>query len=68
MTNLCQKVGGKMGDLSHITSVIVAFDFSRGSDVDVAIVGKRDNGRTLIINEFQGEEARELYRRLTSRK
>lgn len=46
-------------------SVIVSWDFSHGKDVNVLLVGKQTNGRVDIVNAFQGEEAEELYKRLT---
>lgn len=46
-------------------AVIVSWDFSHGKDVGVLIVGKQENGRVNIINAFQGEEAKELYNKLT---
>lgn len=49
-------------------SVIVSWDFSHGKDVGVLLVGKQVNGRVEIVNAFQGEEAYELYRRLTVQK
>lgn len=49
-------------------SVIVSWDLSHGKDVGVLLVGKQLNGRVEIINAFQGEEAYELYRKLTVQK
>lgn len=49
-------------------SVIVSWDFSRGKDVGVLIVGHQKNGQVEVINAYQGEEAYELYRRLTIQK
>lgn len=49
-------------------SVIVSWDLLHGKDVGVLLVGKQVNGRVEIINAFQGEEAYELYRRLTVQK
>lgn len=37
-------------------SVIVSWDFSRGKDVGVLIVGSQKNGRVDIINAYQGKE------------
>ena len=49
--------------------ILVSIDFSHGNDADVLIVGrKRPNESVEIINAFQGEEARELYSRLTTAK
>jgi len=41
-------------------SVIVSWDFSRGKDVGVLIVGSQKNGRVDVINAYQGKEAYEL--------
>lgn len=49
-------------------SVIVSWDFSRGKDVGVLIVGGQKNGQVDIINAYQGKEAYELYRKLTVKK
>lgn len=50
-------------------SVIVSWDFSHGRDVGVLIVGeKRMNQSVDIINAYQGEEAYELYKKLTVKK
>lgn len=49
-------------------SVIVSWDLSHGKDVGILLVGKQVNGRVEIINAFLGEEAYELYRKLTVQK
>ena len=49
-------------------AVIVSWDFSHGKDVGVLIVGKQEHGQVEIINAFQGEEAKDLYKRLVTRK
>jgi hypothetical protein len=49
-------------------SVIVSWDFSRGKDAGILIVGSQKNGRVDIINAYQGKEAYELYRKLTVKK
>ena len=49
-------------------SVIVNWDFSRGKDAGILIVGSQQNGRVDIINAYQGKEAYELYRKLTVKK
>lgn len=46
-------------------SVIVSWDFSHGQDVGVLIVGEQKKGKVEIVNAFQGEEAEELYKKLT---
>lgn len=49
-------------------SVIVSWDFSRGEDVGVLIVGSQKNGRVDVINAYQGKEAYELYQKIMSQK
>lgn len=49
-----------------IGSVIVSYD-NQSNDVPILIVGKkRLNQSVEIINAFQGDEAVELYKRLTT--
>lgn len=49
-------------------TLLVGIDFSKGEDVGVLVVGrKRPNESIDIINAFQGEEARALYERLTTK-
>lgn len=52
-----------------IDSVVVSVDFSNKNDTGVMLVGrKRMNQSMEIINAFQGDEARELYERLITKK
>lgn len=37
-------------------SVVVGWDFSRGKDVGVSIIGGQKNGQADVINVYQGEE------------
>lgn len=48
-------------------SVIVSWDFSHGQDVGVLIVGEQKRGKVEIVNAFQGAEAEELYKKLTTK-
>ena len=49
-----------------VGSVIVSYD-NQSNDVPILIVGKkRLNQSVEIINAFQGDEATELYKRLTT--
>lgn len=50
--------------MNAVDSFLVGIDFSNGMDVGVLVVGKRRNGKTDIVNMFQGEEAVELYEKL----
>lgn len=48
-------------------SVIVSWDFSKGKDVGVLLVGRQKPGRNVeIINAFQGKEAEDIYKKLTT--
>ena len=54
------------GGLKMIGSVIVSYD-NQSNDIPILIVGKkRLNQSVEIINAFQGDEAIELYNRLTT--
>ena len=45
---------------------IVSWDFSRGDDQGVLIVGEQKDGKMNIINAFAGEEAHEIYEKLST--
>lgn len=48
---------------------IVAWDFSRsedGKDHCVLIVGQKNNGVMKIVNAFEGEEACDIYKKLST--
>ena len=46
--------------------VSVDFDMQGGPDTAILVVGKKKKGEAVdIVNAFQGEEAMELYRKLT---
>ncbi len=50
----------------HINeSFIVSVDFSK-EDTGVLIVGKQKKGKVDIVNAFQGEEAWDLFNKLTT--
>lgn len=50
-------------------SILVGFDDTDGADECVLIVGRKTPGEVVdIINAFQGEEARDLYLKLTTKK
>lgn len=47
--------------------ILVSVDFSHGEDKGVMCVGRQEPGKPLkVINAFQGEEAVELYKKLTT--
>lgn len=49
--------------------VIVSWDFSHGKDYDILLVGQKAPGKGVdVINAFQGEEAFEIYEKLTTKK
>lgn len=52
--------------MNSIGSVIVSWDLSNGRDNSILLVGKQVNGHVYIVNAFQGEEAVELYKKLTT--
>lgn len=45
---------------------IVSWDFTRGKDMGVLIVGKQDKGKMSIVNAFQGKEAHDIYEKLST--
>ena len=47
-------------------TLLIGYDFSHGKDISVVIVGRRTKGTIEIINELYGQEAEELYERLTT--
>lgn len=50
-------------------ALLIGYDDTNGKDETVLIVGRKTEGEVAeIINAFQGDEARELYRKLTERK
>lgn len=55
-----------MGLKNKANTFLVSFDYRHG-DIPVLIVGRRGKEKEIdIINAFQGEEAEELYRKLTT--
>ena len=50
-------------------AVVVSYEGAYGLDTSVLIVGEKQPGdATKIINAFQGEEATELWKKLTVKK
>ena len=50
-------------------SVIISWDYTKGKDHAVAVVGQKTWGQaTKVINAFEGEEAIELVRKLCESK
>lgn len=53
--------------MKNSDTLLVGFDHSSG-DIAVLIVGRKDTDESVqIINQFQGEEAVELYRKLVGK-
>jgi hypothetical protein len=50
-----------------VGSYIVSWDFSRGNDTDILLVGSQKNGRVEVVNAFQGKDAHEVYEKLTKK-
>ena len=49
--------------------ILVSFDEGRDDEIPILIVGRKHFRKEVdIINAFQGDEARELYNRLITRK
>ena len=50
------------------SSIIVSYDASENGDETILLVGKKNLNETIkIINAFQGEEAKNLWKKLTER-
>lgn len=50
-----------------VDSLIISIDISNGKDNTVLIVRRKTVGQqVIIVNAFQGEEALDLYNRLTT--
>lgn len=45
---------------------IVSWDFSHGTDKGVLIVGEQKDGVMHIVNAFAGEEAYDIYKKLST--
>ena len=50
-------------------TLLVGFDFTKGSDETVCVVGRRRMNESVeILNAFQGQDAKELYDKLVTMK
>lgn len=49
--------------------LLVSWDFSKGRDKAVVLVGERDliSGKTDILNLFSGQDAFDIYNKLTEK-
>ena len=58
-----------MSNKTKLDTLLVSIDFTRGEDVGVLLVGRKaPNLLPVIINAFQGEEARKMYEMLVTAK
>lgn len=56
-----------MGLKNKADTFLVSFDYTHGN-IPVLIVGRRGKEKEIdIINAFKGDEAKELYRKLTKK-
>lgn len=49
-------------------TLLVSFDMTHGSDNRILIVGHKEHEYLQIVNAFQGDEAEQIYKLLTTRK
>lgn len=50
-------------------SLLIGYDFTKGVDTSVLIVGQRNSdGMVDIINAFSGEEAEAMYKKLAEKR
>ena len=57
------------GERQVIDTILVSVNFANNDDEGVLIVGrKRMNQSVEVINAFQGKEAKELYKKLITKK
>lgn len=53
--------------MKNSDTLLVGFDHRHG-DIAVLIIGRKEPGEKVqIINQFQGKEAEELYRKLSTK-
>lgn len=53
----------------HGTGVmLVSWDFTKGRDNDLILVGQREPDGLKIVNAFTRQEARDIYKRLVTKK
>lgn len=58
---------GLAGKKKKSDTLLVGFDHSHG-DIAVLIIGRREtDGKVQIINQFQGKDAEEMYKKLVER-
>ena len=55
--------------MTSVDSCIISVDFTNGVDKSLMLVGKKKKGQAVeVINAFAGEEAQELWKKLTTPK
>lgn len=58
-----------MSNKTKLDTLLVSIDFTRGEDVDILLVGRKaPTLQPVIVNAFQGEEARKIYEMLVTAK
>lgn len=53
-------------DINSNGAFIVSWDFTRGKDEGILIVGSQQRGTLDIVNAFQGKEAYDIYKKLST--
>ena len=54
-----------MNNLKVNECLLVSFDFTKGEDTGILIVGRQEKeGKVNIVNAFQGQEAVDIYKKL----
>jgi hypothetical protein len=46
--------------------LLVSFDMTHGADNEICLVGKKDGEMLTIVNAFQGKEAVDIFKLLTT--
>lgn len=57
-----------MENLKVNECLLVSVEFTRGEDVGVLVVGRQTPGIVSIVNVFKGQEADDIYCKLTTAK
>lgn len=54
--------------MKTIGSLLVSWDFSHGKDKAILLVGEKNKGESVdIVNALQGNDAIDLYKKLTTK-
>lgn len=46
--------------------LLVSFDMTHGKDNEICIVGKKDGKTVTIVNAFEGQDAIDIFKTLTT--